>query len=74
MSVITGSWTRPSGLGFKGFYNDLAGLAWVDWLFTIGLLGIGLASASSARRGIGRATCPADAACRYPVVPRTASV
>jgi len=28
---------------FKGFYNDLAGLAWVDWLFMAGLLGIGLA-------------------------------
>lgn len=27
----------------KGFYNDLAGLAVVDWLFMIGLLGIGLA-------------------------------
>ena len=28
---------------FKGFYNDLAGAAWVDWLFMIGLAGIGLA-------------------------------
>jgi len=28
---------------FKGFYNDIAGAAWADWLFMIGLLGIGLA-------------------------------
>ena len=27
----------------KGFYNDIAGAAWADWLFMIGLLGIGLA-------------------------------
>ena len=28
---------------FKGFYNNIAGAAWADWLFMIGLLGIGLA-------------------------------
>ncbi|MGZ8738802.1 MAG: hypothetical protein ACXWW7_16680 [Nocardioides sp.] len=28
---------------FKGFYNDIAGAAWADWLFMIGLFGIGLA-------------------------------
>jgi thiosulfate dehydrogenase [quinone] large subunit len=28
---------------FQGIYNDLAGLAWVDWLFMIGLAGIGIA-------------------------------
>jgi thiosulfate dehydrogenase [quinone] large subunit len=28
---------------FKGFYNDLAGQTWVDWLFMLGLLGIGVA-------------------------------
>ena len=28
---------------FKGFYNNIAGSAWADWLFMIGLLGIGLA-------------------------------
>lgn len=27
---------------FHGFYTGLAGQAWVDWLFMIGLLGIGL--------------------------------
>lgn len=27
---------------FKDFYHDLAGLAWVDWLFMLGLLVIGL--------------------------------
>ncbi|WP_067461349.1 DoxX family membrane protein [Actinomadura macra] len=28
---------------FAGFYNDLAGQAWADWLFMIGLAGIGVA-------------------------------
>ena len=28
---------------FKGFYNGIAGAAWVDVLFMVGLLGIGLA-------------------------------
>ncbi|GIJ46017.1 membrane protein [Virgisporangium aliadipatigenens] len=28
---------------FQGVYNDLAGQAWADWLFMLGLLGIGLA-------------------------------
>jgi thiosulfate dehydrogenase [quinone] large subunit len=28
---------------FKGFYNDIAGATWVNWLFMLGLLGIGLA-------------------------------
>jgi thiosulfate dehydrogenase [quinone] large subunit len=28
---------------FKDFYNSLAGDAWVNWLFMLGLLGIGLA-------------------------------
>jgi thiosulfate dehydrogenase (quinone) large subunit len=28
---------------FKGIYNDIAGQAWADWLFMLGLLGIGLA-------------------------------
>ena len=28
---------------FKGFYHSIAGAAWVDWLFMLGLLGIGLA-------------------------------
>ncbi len=28
---------------FKGFYHSIAGAAWADWLFMIGLLGIGLA-------------------------------
>lgn len=28
---------------FKEFYNSLAGLAWVDWVFMIGLAGIGIA-------------------------------
>lgn len=28
---------------FKGMYNDIAGAAWADWLFMIGLAGIGVA-------------------------------
>lgn len=28
---------------FKGFYNSIAGEAWVNWLFMLGLLGIGIA-------------------------------
>jgi thiosulfate dehydrogenase (quinone) large subunit len=28
---------------FKGFYHHLAGAAWVDWLFMVGLAGIGIA-------------------------------
>ena len=28
---------------FKSFYNGIAGDAWADWLFMLGLLGIGLA-------------------------------
>lgn len=28
---------------FKGFYNSIGGTMWADWLFMLGLLGIGLA-------------------------------
>jgi len=28
---------------FQGFYNSIAGAAWADWLFMLGLAGIGLA-------------------------------
>jgi thiosulfate dehydrogenase [quinone] large subunit len=28
---------------FKDFYNDIAGAVWADWLFMVGLAGIGLA-------------------------------
>ena len=28
---------------FKGFYHDIAGTAWADWLFMLGLAGIGAA-------------------------------
>jgi len=34
----------PKG-AFAGFYNDLAGQGWADWLFMIGLAGIGVALA-----------------------------
>ena len=32
----------PRDNWFHGFYHDLAGHAWVDWLFMAGLLGVGL--------------------------------
>ena len=32
----------PTG-PFKDFFNDIAGAAWADWLFMIGLAGIGIA-------------------------------
>ncbi|MEU5882452.1 hypothetical protein [Spirillospora sp. NPDC047279] len=32
----------PAG-PFEGIYKDLAGMAWADWLFMIGLAGVGLA-------------------------------
>src|SRR3954471_14318915 len=28
---------------FEGFYKDIAGAGWADWLFMLALLGIGLA-------------------------------
>src|SRR5690606_26225307 len=33
--------TEENALG--GFFSSLAGQAWVDWLFMLGLLGVGLA-------------------------------
>lgn len=33
----------PADNPFKDFFNSMAGAAWADWLFMIGLLGIGLA-------------------------------
>jgi thiosulfate dehydrogenase [quinone] large subunit len=33
----------PAHNPFKDFFNSMAGDAWADWLFMIGLLGIGLA-------------------------------
>jgi len=33
----------PADNPFKSFYNGMAGQAWADWLFMLGLLGIGLA-------------------------------
>ena len=32
----------PADNPFKGFFDALAGHAWVDWLFMLGLLGIGV--------------------------------
>ncbi|SFP32719.1 thiosulfate dehydrogenase [quinone] large subunit [Actinomadura madurae] len=40
----TGGFLKNSPTGpFAGFYHDLAGAAWADWLFMIGLGGIGAA-------------------------------
>ena len=36
---LEGSATGP----FEGFYKDIAGQGWADWLFMMGLLGIGVA-------------------------------
>lgn len=33
----------PADNPFKGTFNSMAGQAWVDWLFMLGLLGIGVA-------------------------------
>ena len=33
----------PADNPFKGFFNGMAGQAWADWAFMLGLLGIGLA-------------------------------
>jgi thiosulfate dehydrogenase [quinone] large subunit len=33
----------PENNPFKGIFNSMAGDAWADWLFMLGLLGIGLA-------------------------------
>lgn len=42
-SPTTGFLTFSTGGVFANFYQNLAGLLWVDWLFMAGLLGIGLA-------------------------------
>jgi thiosulfate dehydrogenase [quinone] large subunit len=39
MGFLKGAAAGP----FKGFYNDIAGTAWADWLFMLGLAGIGAA-------------------------------
>ena len=41
-SPTTGYLSRVEG-PFEDFFTSLAGKAWVDWLFMIGLLGVGLA-------------------------------
>lgn len=40
---------------FKDFYNSIAGDAWADWLFMLGLLGIGIALTLGAGMRIGAA-------------------
>lgn len=42
-SPTTGFLTGASAGPFRGFFHSLAGSAVVDWLFTLGLLGVGLA-------------------------------
>ncbi len=41
---------------FQDFYNSIAGAAWADWLFMLGLLGIGLALTLGAGVRIAAAT------------------
>ncbi len=45
----------PADNPFKGFFNGLAGYAVVDWLFMLGLLGIGVALLSGAAMRIAAA-------------------
>ena len=45
----------PADNPFKGFFDALAGQAWVDWLFMLGLLGIGLALLSGIAMRLGTA-------------------
>ncbi len=42
-SPSTGFLSFAAAGPFQGFYNDLAGQVWVDWLFMVGLAGIGVA-------------------------------
>lgn len=41
---------------FEGFYNSIAGAAWADWLFMIGLLGIGVALTLGVAMGLATAS------------------
>ena len=41
---------------FKDFYNNIAGAAWADWLFMLGLLGIGIALTFGAGMRLGVVT------------------
>lgn len=45
----------PANNPFQGFFNGLAGYAVVDWLFMLGLLGIGVTLLSGAAMRIGTA-------------------
>ena len=46
----------PENNPFKGFFNGMAGQAWADWLFMLGLLGIGLALALGVGMRVAAAT------------------
>ncbi len=45
----------PADNPFAGFFNGLAGSAWVDWLFMLGLLGIGVSLLSGVAMRLGTA-------------------
>lgn len=45
----------PADNPFKGFFDALAGQAWVDWLFMLGLLGIGVALLAGVAMRLGTA-------------------
>ncbi|WP_405149947.1 hypothetical protein OG589_16220 [Sphaerisporangium sp. NBC_01403] len=55
-SPTTGFLKGTSGHALGGFFGGLAGQAWVDWLFMIGLLGIGTALVLGAGMRIAAAT------------------
>ncbi|GII34470.1 hypothetical protein [Planotetraspora mira] len=55
-SPTTGFLKGTSEHAFGGFFADLAGQTWVDWLFMIGLLGIGTALVLGAGMRITAAT------------------
>jgi len=45
----------PADNPFAGFFNGMAGSAWVDWLFMLGLLGIGVSLLSGVAMRLGTA-------------------
>ena len=58
----------PENNPFKGFFNGLAGLAFVDWLFMLGLLGVGITLLLGVGMRIGTAAGAAMYAFMYAAV------
>ena len=55
-SPTTGFLTFAATGPFKGLYNDIAGATWADWLFMLGLAGIGIALLAGIAMRIATAT------------------